>query len=71
MLPFFSTGLYSGWVANAASGADFSLFVGLPVSAVLYWVLCRDLDLETEQRMAIEEADALEREAMAHERTEG
>jgi purine-cytosine permease-like protein len=71
MLPFFSTGLYSGWVANAASGADFSLFVGLPVAAVLYWVLCRDLDLETEKRMAIEEADALEREAMAHERTEG
>lgn len=71
MLPFFSTGLYSGWVANASSGADFSLFVGLPVAAVLYWVLCRNLDLEEEQRLALAEADILEREAMAHERTEG
>jgi NCS1 family nucleobase:cation symporter-1 len=71
MLPFFSTGLYSGWVANASGGADFSLFVGLPVAAVLYWVLCRNLDLEAEQRLAVEEADLLEREAMAHQRTEG
>ena len=30
MMPFFSTGTYSGWVANAAKGADFSLFIGLP-----------------------------------------
>jgi purine-cytosine permease-like protein len=71
MLPFFSTGLYSGWVANAAHGADYSLFVGLPVSAVLYWWLCRSLDTEAEARLAEEQADVLEREAMAHERTEG
>jgi purine-cytosine permease-like protein len=71
MLPFFSTGLYSGWVANAAGGADYSLFVGLPVSAVLYWVLCRSLDTEAEARLAAEQADVLEREAMAHQRTEG
>jgi purine-cytosine permease-like protein len=71
MMPFFSTGLYSGWVANAAGGADYSLFVGLPVSAVLYWVLCRDIDVDAEARRAAEEADALEREALAHQRTEG
>jgi purine-cytosine permease-like protein len=71
MLPFFSTGLYSGWVANAAGGADYSLFVGLPVSGVLYWVLCRSLDTEAEARLAAEQADVLEREAMAHQRTEG
>jgi nucleobase:cation symporter-1, NCS1 family len=70
-MPFFSTGLYSGWVANAAGGADYSLFVGLPVSAVLYWVLCRDIDVDAEARLATEEADALEREALAHQRTEG
>ena len=28
MTPFFSTEHYSGWVANAAHGADYSLFVG-------------------------------------------
>jgi purine-cytosine permease-like protein len=71
MMPFFSTGLYSGWVANAAHGADYSLFVGLPVSAVLYWVLCRNIDVDAEARLADEQADILEREAMAHERTEG
>ncbi len=71
MLPFFSTEHYSGWVANAAHGADYSLFVGLPVSAVLYWWLCRSIDTDAERRLAEEQADALEREAMAHERTEG
>ncbi len=71
MLPFFSTGLYSGWVANAAHGADYSLFVGLPVSAILYWSLCRSIDTDRERRLAEEQADILEREAMAHERTEG
>jgi len=70
MLPFFSTGLYSGWVANAAHGADYSLFVGLPVSAVLYWWLCRSIDTSAEARLAEQQADILEREAMAHERTE-
>src|SRR4051812_40504113 len=71
MIPFFSTGLFSGWVANAAHGADYSLFVGLPVSAGLYWVLCRNIDVDAEARLAEEQADILEREALAHERTEG
>jgi NCS1 nucleoside transporter family len=70
MMPFFSTGLYSGWVANAAKGADFSLFVGLPVAGILYWVLCRNLDVAAEQALAEREADRVEREAMAHHRTD-
>ena len=70
MVPFFSTGLFSGWVANAAHGADFSLFVGLPVSGLLYWVLSRNIDVAAEQALAEREADALEREAMAHFRTD-
>ena len=70
MVPFFSTGLFSGWVANAAHGADFSLFVGLPVSGLLYWVLSRNIDVAAEQALAEREADALEREAMAHLRTD-
>jgi NCS1 family nucleobase:cation symporter-1 len=70
MIPFFSTGIFSGWVANAAHGADFSLFVGLPVSGLLYWVLSRNIDVAAEQALAEREADALEREAMAHLRTD-
>ena len=68
MIPFFSTGLFSGWVANAAHGADYSLFVGLPVSGLLYWVLSRNIDVEAEAALAASQADSLEREAMEHAR---
>jgi purine-cytosine permease-like protein len=71
MTPFFSTEHYSGWVANAAHGADFSLFVGLPVAGLLYWLLSRSIDTEAERRLAEEQAGILEREAMAHQRTDG
>ncbi|MEP6815506.1 MAG: hypothetical protein ABI873_08155, partial [Marmoricola sp.] len=67
MIPFFSTGLFSGWVANAAKGADFSLFVGLPVSGILYYVLSRNIDVAAETALATEQADELEREAMQHQ----
>ncbi len=71
MIPFFSIGTaFQGWVAHAAKGADFSLFVGLPVSAFLYWVLTRDLDVDSEARLAEEQADVLEQEATRHERPE-
>jgi NCS1 family nucleobase:cation symporter-1 len=66
MIPFFSTGLFSGWVANAAKGADFSLFVGLPVSGILYYVLCRNIDVDAEAALARQEADELEQEANQH-----
>ncbi|MEO5711677.1 MAG: cytosine permease [Nocardioidaceae bacterium] len=68
MVPFFSTGIFSGWVANASDGADYSLFVGLPVSGILYWVLCRNIDVDAEAALAAEQADSLEREAVAHAR---
>jgi hypothetical protein len=42
--------------------------VGLPVSAILYWVLCRNLDLTEERRLAA--AEAAELEAMAEAQTE-
>ena len=61
--PFFT-----GWVADAADGADFSLFIGLPVSGVLYWVLCRNIDVAAEQRLAEQEADELEAGGNRHER---
>jgi purine-cytosine permease-like protein len=52
MIPFFSSGLYVGPVARALGGADLAMLIGLPVSALLYWWLCRNLDLEKEFRVA-------------------
>ena len=60
MVPFFSTALYTGPVAQALGGADISVFIGLPVAGVLYWILTRDLDLTEERRIAAAEADELE-----------
>jgi purine-cytosine permease-like protein len=57
MIPFVNSGLYKGPVATQLGGADVSMLVGLPVSALLYWYLCRDLDLAAEQA-AIVAADA-------------
>jgi purine-cytosine permease-like protein len=70
MIPFFSTGIYTGPVANAVHGADFSLFIGLPVSGILYWALCRNLDVEAETALANRERDELEYEAEHHQRPE-
>ena len=53
MVPFFSVGdLFTGFVAKQLNGADISLFIGLPVSGVLYWWLARDLDLTAEAALA-------------------
>jgi len=53
MVPFFSVGtLFTGFVADRLDGADISLFIGLPVSAVLYWWLARDIDAEAETALA-------------------
>jgi len=50
MIPFFSTGLYTGPVARALGGADIAMLVGLPVAAAVYLLACRSLDLEAERR---------------------
>ena len=52
--------IFVGFVARALDGADISLFVGLPVSALLYWLLCQNIDLSEERRLAREEAAELE-----------
>ena len=65
MIPFFSTNLYVGPIANALGKADFSIFVGLPVSALVYYFLARNQDLTEERRLAMTEADALEAAAEA------
>jgi purine-cytosine permease-like protein len=55
MVPFFVTTPYVGDIAKNVSNVDYSLFVGLLVSAVVYLILARGLDLETEAKMAAAE----------------
>jgi purine-cytosine permease-like protein len=64
MVPFFSTGQFTGFVAGALGGADLSLFLGLPVAGVLYYVLGKSIDVAAETRIA--EAEAAQLEAAAH-----
>ncbi|OOP63270.1 cytosine permease [Arthrobacter sp. SRS-W-1-2016] len=66
MIPFFSAGkLFVGFIAHALDGADISLFIGLPVSAGLYWLMTRRIDVDAETRLATAEAEEVE--AAAHE----
>jgi purine-cytosine permease-like protein len=58
MVPFFSTGLFSGPAADALNGADISIFVGLPIAGGLYYWLSRDLDTAAER--VVERAEALD-----------
>ena len=55
MVPFMVTTAFTGPAAAALGGVDYSIFVGLPVAGLLYFRLCRDLDLATERRLAREE----------------
>jgi purine-cytosine permease-like protein len=52
MIPFFSTPLYLGPIAAALGGADIAMLVGLPVSAVVYLIACRSLDIGEDRRLA-------------------
>jgi purine-cytosine permease-like protein len=67
MVPFFSTGLFTGFIATAMNGADLSLFVGLPVAGILYYVFGKSIDVEGETRVAQAEAAELEEAARRHE----
>ena len=66
MVPFFSTPSFTGPIAKAMDGADLSLFVGLPVSGILYWLFARSIDVDAEARLASEEAASLEEAAAEH-----
>src|SRR6185437_4694632 len=66
MLPFLSTSKYTGFVAKWMDGADISFFIGLPVAGILYYVLAQSIDVESERRLADEEAAALEQAADEH-----
>ena len=57
MIPFFVTTPYTGPIAKSLSGVDYSLFVGLPVSAIVYLILARGIDLKKEAQLAAEEGN--------------
>lgn len=52
MVPFMVTAPYTGPVATALHGVDYSIFVGLAVASVVYFLLCRSLDLDGERVLA-------------------
>jgi nucleobase:cation symporter-1, NCS1 family len=57
MIPFFSTGMYTGPVARALGGADLAMLVGLPVAGVAYFIACRSMDVDLD-RLRAAAADA-------------
>jgi purine-cytosine permease-like protein len=56
MIPFFSSGLYTGPIARTFGGADIAMVIGLPVSALVYMLLHRSFDLQGE-RLLVAAAD--------------
>src|SRR4030081_2317227 len=52
MIPFFSSGMYTGPIARALGGADIAMLVGLPVSAGLSLPACRSIDLHRDRQRA-------------------
>ena len=62
MIPFFSTTIYTGPVASGPlEGGDISPFIGFPVAAIIYYVLSRNIDVESEWRLADEQRPILEK----------
>jgi len=57
MIPFFVTTPFVGPIAKSLGSVDYSLFVGLPVSAIAYLILARGLDLKKEAAMAAAEGN--------------
>ena len=52
MIPFFSTGMYTGPVARALGGADLAMLVGLPVAGVAYYLACKSMNLDQDRAQA-------------------
>ncbi|WP_016883022.1 MULTISPECIES: purine-cytosine permease family protein [unclassified Rhodococcus (in: high G+C Gram-positive bacteria)] len=56
-VPFMVLPFYVGPIAAALGDVDVAFAVGLAVSGIVYWVLSRSLDLDTEERF-IEDSEA-------------
>src|SRR3954454_14925547 len=68
MVPFFSTGLYTGPGADAVGRTDPPVLHRVALAGVLYWALARSIDVEAETRIAKEEDRELEQVADSHMR---
>ncbi|GAB3853402.1 cytosine permease [Nocardioides maradonensis] len=55
MVPFFVTTPFTGFIAHRLGDVDYSMFVGLPVAGLLYWLFSRRIDLEGERLLVVEE----------------
>ncbi|MDQ4138794.1 MAG: cytosine permease, partial [Actinomycetota bacterium] len=67
MIPFVVTAWFTGALAELMGGADLALFVGLAVSAVVYLVLARGIDLDAEREAAARESASTGESAVAFE----
>jgi NCS1 family nucleobase:cation symporter-1 len=68
MTPFFSIGtFYTGFIAHKLNGADISLFIGLPIAGILYYVFAQSIDVEAETQIAMVEQLELEAAAAEHD----
>ena len=56
MIPFMNLSFYEGPAAKAFDGVDVAFFVGIPIGAAIYALLCRGMDLDAE-RAVIAAAD--------------
>ncbi|MBI2245374.1 MAG: cytosine permease [Nocardioides sp.] len=57
MVPFMYLSFYEGFAAKWLNDVDIAFFVGIPVAAIVYYALSRNLDLDNE-RAVIRQADA-------------
>lgn len=51
MVPFMNLSFYEGPIAAALGGVDIAFFVGIPIGCLIYWLLCRSLDLTVEHKV--------------------
>jgi NCS1 family nucleobase:cation symporter-1 len=63
MIPFFSTTIFTGFIAAELGGGDIAPFVGFPLAGILYYVLTRNLDVDAEAGLAEQQLAELEGEA--------
>jgi purine-cytosine permease-like protein len=57
MVPFFVTTPFVGPIAQSLGSVDYSIFIGLPVAALVYWFLAKGIDLNKERSMAADEGN--------------
>ncbi|TAM68489.1 MAG: cytosine permease [Microbacteriaceae bacterium] len=69
MIPFAVTVWYVGPIAQALGGADIAIFAGLIISAAVYLILSRTLDLNHERDVAAKSRENYAEEAVQFRRT--